>query len=133
MHIASERCYQSLRRLLNSAFFAPIFLVKEVIDIFSIRKLEEACEYRVDFMWLLENGKAPDHSTLSRFRTGRCAEAVEDLFYQYVRFLEKQGVVDHKTVFIDGTKLESHAGRYTFVLRGIAEKGLEKARAAALE
>ena len=49
----------------------------------SSRKLEEACKYRVDFMWLLENGKAPDHSTLSRFRTGRCAEAVEDLFYQY--------------------------------------------------
>ena len=49
--------------------------------IFSTRKLEEACKYRVDFMWLLENGEAPDHSTLSRIRTGRCAEAVEDLFY----------------------------------------------------
>ena len=101
--------------------------------IFSTRKLEEACKYRVDFMWLLENGKAPDHSTLSRFRTGRCAEAVEDLFYQYVKYLEKQGEVDHKTVFIDGTKLESRAGRYSFVWRGNAEKGLEKAKAATLE
>ncbi|MBQ7130232.1 MAG: transposase, partial [Oscillospiraceae bacterium] len=101
--------------------------------IFSTRKLEEACKYRVDFMWLLENGKAPDHSTLSRFRTGRCAEAVEDLFYQYVQYLEKQGEVDHKTVFIDGTKLESRAGRYSFVWRGNAEKGLEKAKAATLE
>ena len=48
--------------------------------IFSSRKLEEACQYRVDFMWLLENQKAPDHATFSRFRTGRCSEAVADLF-----------------------------------------------------
>ena len=55
--------------------------------IYSTRKLEEACQYWIDFKWLLENEKAPDHSTLSRFRTGRCAEAVEDLFYQHVQLL----------------------------------------------
>lgn len=101
--------------------------------IYSTRKLEEACKYRVDFMWLLENGKAPDHSTLSRFRTGRCAEAVEDLFYQYVQLLEKQGEVDHKSVFIDGTKIESRAGRYTFHWRGTAEKNLAKTKEKVLE
>ena len=82
--------------------------------IYSSRKLEDACRYRVDFMWLLENGKAPDHTTLSQFRTGRCAEAIDDLFYQYVQLLEKEEEVDHKSVFIDGTKIESRAGRYTF-------------------
>lgn len=50
----------------------------------------------VDFMWLLENGKAPDHAALSRFRTGRCANAIEDLFYQYVQLWEKEGETDHK-------------------------------------
>ena len=70
----------------------------------------------------------PDHSTISRFRTGRCAEAVEDLFYQYVRYLEKQGETDHETVFIDGTKLESRAGRYTFVWRKSVEKQLAKVK-----
>lgn len=53
--------------------------------IYSSRKLEEACRYRIDFMWLLEDQKAPDHSTLARFRTGRCREAVEDLFFQFAR------------------------------------------------
>ena len=101
--------------------------------IYSSRKLEEACKYRVDFMWLLENGKAPDHSTLSRFRTGRCAEAVEDLFYQYIQLLEKQKEIDHKSVFIDGTKIESRAGRYTFNWRGTAEKNLAKAKQKVLE
>ena len=101
--------------------------------IYSTRKLEEACKYRVDFMWLLENGKAPDHSTLARFRTGRCAEAVEDLFSQYVRLLEQQGETDHKSVFIDGTKLESRAGRYTFTWRGTTEKNLKKTKQKVLE
>ena len=101
--------------------------------IYSTRKLEEACKYRVDFMWLLENGKAPDYSTFSRFRTGRCTEAVEDLFYQYVQKLEQQGETDHKSVFIDGTKIESRAGRYTFNWRGTAEKNLEKAKKKVLE
>ncbi|MBM6978008.1 transposase, partial [Intestinimonas butyriciproducens] len=63
--------------------------------IYSSRKLEEACQYRIDFRWLLEDRKPPDHSTLARFRTGRCKEAVEDLFYQFVRKLEEVGETDH--------------------------------------
>ena len=93
-------------------------------DIYTTRKLEEACRYRIDFQWLLREEKVPDHSTIARFRTGRCTEAVEDLFYQYVKYLEEQGETDHKTVFIDGTKLESSAGRYTFCWRKPTEKHL---------
>ena len=70
----------------------------------------------------------PDHSTFARFRTGRCREAVEDLFYQYVRLLEKLGETDHQTVFVDGTKLESRAGRYTFCWRKNVEKQLAKVK-----
>lgn len=96
--------------------------------IYTTRKLEEACRYRIDFRWLLWDEDVPDHSTISRFRTGRCAEAVEDLFYQYVRYLEEQGETDHETVFIDGTKLESRAGRYTFVWRKSVEKQLARVK-----
>ena len=97
------------------------------------RDLEDACRYRVDFMWLLEDQPVPDHSTISRFRTGRCAEAVEDLFYQYVKYLKARGETDQETVFIDGTKIESRAGRYTFCWRGSIEKNLAKVRAAVLQ
>ena len=96
--------------------------------IYSSRKLEEACNYRIDFMWLLDGESAPDHATFARFRTGRCGEVVEDLFYQYAKLLEKQGETDHETVFVDGTKLESCAGRYTFCWRGSVEKHLKKAK-----
>ena len=70
----------------------------------------------------------PDHSTLARFRTGRCRDALEGLFYQLVGKLEAMGETDHQTVFVDGTKLESRAGRYTFVWRKSAEKQLAKVK-----
>ena len=76
-------------------------------------------------MWLLEDEPVPDHATLARFRK-RCARVIEGLFYQYVQLLEQQGETDHKTVFIDGTKIESCAGRYTFRWRGSIEKNLQK-------
>ena len=92
----------------------------------STRKIEEACRNRVDFMWLLGNEPVPDHSTISRFRTGRLEDAIEDLFYQYVNKLEEWGETDHEVVFIDGTKLESRAGKYMFVWRGTCKKNIEK-------
>ena len=66
-------------------------------------------------MWLLAGQKAPDHSTIARFRTGFLADACEDLFYQMVKRLQKAGELSKETVFIDGTKLEACANKYTFV------------------
>ena len=96
--------------------------------IYSTRKLEEACRKRVDFMWLLQGEPVPDYSTFARFRSGRTKDAVEDLFYQYVCKLEEIGETEHDEVFIDGTKIESMANRYTFIWRKTTEKHLEKVK-----
>lgn len=77
-------------------------------------------------MWLLAGQKAPDHSTIARFRTGVLAEACEDLFYQIVRNLAAMGELGQETVFIDGTKLEACANKYTFVWRKSVGKWEEK-------
>lgn len=86
-------------------------------NIYSSRKIETACRRDINFMWLLAGNKAPDHSTVARFRTGFLAEACEDLFYQHVRRLLSDGELSMETVFIDGTKLEACANKYTFVWR----------------
>lgn len=82
---------------------------------YSSRKIETACKRDINFMWLLAGQKAPDHSTIARFRTGFLADACEDLFYQMVRRLEQMNELSKETVFIDGTKLEACANKYTFV------------------
>ncbi len=84
-------------------------------QIYSSRKIESACRRDINFMWLLAGQKAPDHATIARFRTGYLAEACEDMFYQYVRHLSEIGELSKETVFIDGTKIEACANKYTFV------------------
>jgi len=79
-------------------------------------------------MWLLQGEPVPDYSTFARFRTGRTKEAVKDLFYQFVRRLEEMGETEHEEVFIDGTKIENRANRYTFVWRKTTEKYLAKVK-----
>ena len=83
--------------------------------IYSSRKIETACKRDINFMWLLAGQKAPDHSTIARFRSGFLEEACEDLFYQMVHRLERVGELSKETVFLDGTKLEACANKYTFV------------------
>lgn len=77
-------------------------------------------------MWLLAGQKAPEHSTIARFRTGFLADACESLFYQIVKRLEDADELSKETVFIDGTKLEACANKYTFVWKKSVGKWEEK-------
>ena len=95
-------------------------------NIYSSRRIETACRRDINFMWLPAGQKAPDHSTIARFRTGFLAGACEDLFYQMVRRLAGMGGLSKETVFIDGTKLEACANKYTFVWKKSVGKWEEK-------
>ncbi len=95
-------------------------------NIYSSRRIETACRRDINFMWLLAGQKAPDHSTIARFRTGFLADACEDLFFQMVRRLAAMGELSKETVFIDGTKLEACANKYTFVWKKSVGKWEEK-------
>lgn len=91
-------------------------------NIYSSRKIEKACRRDINFMWLLEGRKAPDHNTIARFRTERLANVVDDLFYQLVKKLEKLGEIQYKNIFIDGTKIEANANKYSFVWKKATNK-----------
>ena len=98
------------------------------------RALEAACRENLKFMYLLEGHKAPDHNTLARFRSRVLrSEVGEDLLRQVVELLIQAGFVDMATVFIDGTKIEANANRYTFVWKKGTEKQREKLNAKVAE
>lgn len=93
---------------------------------YSSRKIETACRRDINFMWLLAGEKAPDHSTISRFRKDRLGKAAEGLFYQLIRKLCELGEVKYENVFLDGTKIEANANRYTFVWKKAIDKNEAK-------
>ena len=88
-----------------------------VCGITSSRAIERACWDSMCFRYLLEGHRPPDHNTISRFQSKHLPEAVEDLLHQMVQLLIQYGEIsfEKSAVFIDGTKIEANAGRYTFV------------------
>lgn len=113
--------------------YSPRLLFKIVVyacsrGIYSSREIERACRENVNFMYLLEGKKGPDHNTIARFRNQHLPEAVEDLLQQMVQLLVKHGEVsfEESAVFIDGTKIEANAGRYTFVWKTRVSKDHDK-------
>ena len=70
--------------------------------------------------------KALDHSTIARFRSGLLMKACEDLFYQLIKKLREKGEISGETVFIDGTKIDASANKYTFVWKKSVGKWEEK-------
>lgn len=76
----------------------------------SSRRLEEACNYRLDFMWLV-HGKRFDYSTIANFRT-RFHEPLKDLFRQIGHIAMNLGLIRLGEVAFDGTRVKASNSRY---------------------
>jgi len=92
-------------------------------DVTSTRKLESSCKHDIRFMYVLQEKPAPDHNRFWSFIKHRLqGEVAENLFYQLVDYLLEMGEIDLANVFIDGTKLEANANRYSFVWKKSTNK-----------
>ncbi len=79
------------------------------------RELERACRRDINYMWLLGDEPAPDHDALNRFRGKQLTSVIEELFYELVKKLAEMGEIKYEHLFVDGTKIEANANKYTFV------------------
>jgi transposase len=81
---------------------------------YSSRKIEQAAKQNIHFMWLSAMSY-PDHNTINRFRSERLKGVLKEVFRQVVLLLVDSGVITLKEAYLDGTKIEANANRYTFV------------------
>ncbi len=90
----------------------------------SLRK-QLTFDFMLDFTAVFGTDVHLDHSTISRF-ISRNPKQIEDVFRQSVEKLASLGELGKKVVFQDETKIESRAGKYTFVWKSATEKNMEK-------
>ena len=84
----------------------------------AVDRIVELCERDLAFIWLTR-GQKPKRDAFYEFKGKKLtSEILDDLNYQFLRRLQKEGLVTLKELFIDGTKIEANANRYTFVWRG---------------
>lgn len=109
----------------NPRMLLKIIVYSYLCNIYSGRRMESLIRENVVYMWL-SGMQTPDFRTINLFRSKRLAGKFDTLFTQIVVMLNEEGIVSLKTQYIDGTKIESVANKYTFVWKGSVEKNQEK-------
>ena len=93
---------------------------------YSSRSMELNCKRDINFMYLLEGAPAPDHATFARFRSIHFAPCAKQILAEMSNALFDLGEISGKTIFIDGTKIEACANKYTFVWKKAITKNQAK-------
>ena len=122
-----KKLYDTYSTLGRNPVVDPVILFRIIIygymnKLFSSREIEKACKRDINFIWLLQGQKAPDHNTIARFRVNHLEKCIDDLFNQLIIKLGEMDEIKYKNIFIDGTKIEANANKYTFVWKKSTDK-----------
>ncbi|RKJ56093.1 IS1182 family transposase, partial [Butyricicoccus sp. 1XD8-22] len=99
--------------------YHPKMLLKVILyaytqKTYSSRSIKRMVEESLPAMWLAGMQK-PDHRTINDFRGNRMPIIMDEVFEQFLLQLVEQGLLDLEHIFVDGTKIEANANKYSFV------------------
>ena len=123
--IPEDDCVRLIRQFVEEMDLTALYAYHERKDV-SSRTIEKNCKRDINYMYLLEGRKVPDHAAIARFRTKHFAKCARHFMAQMTKFLMELEQVTTSEVFIDGTKIESAANRYTFVWKKSVTKHQSK-------
>ena len=103
----------------GTSSYHPKMLLKVVVyaytqQLYSSRKIAKALRENIYFMWLSGN-QQPDFRTINRFRSEVVKDVIEDIFASVLELLIEEGYVKLENYFLDGTKMEANANKYSWV------------------
>jgi len=99
--------------------YNPVMMLKVIVyayadKIYSSRRIAKATRENINFMWLTGNVQL-DFMTINRFRGERLKGIIDDIFTEVVELLQREGYIKFENYFLDGTKVEANAGKYSWV------------------
>ena len=103
-----------------------IMIYASMNRIYSSRDIETACRRDINFMYLLDGAPVPDHSTIARFISLHLSQCAKEMMSEVGTILLDLGEISGENIFIDGTKIESVANKYTFVWKNTVSKNMIK-------
>ncbi|MEQ2529751.1 transposase, partial [Bacillaceae bacterium CLA-AA-H227] len=99
-----------------------IILCAYTQSVFSGRKIEALLKDSIRMMWLAQ-GYEPSYRTINRFRVQpEVKDLIRQCFVQFRCQLIEEKLIDQEAIFIDGTKIEANANKFTFVWKKAIEK-----------
>lgn len=114
----------------GTSSYSPRMMLKVLFygymnNVYSCRKIATLMEQNIHYMWL--SGKQfPKYNTINNFRSLHLKDSINELFTEVVIMLVNLNYISLKEQYVDGTKIESKANRYSFVWKKSVEKNKEK-------
>lgn len=110
----------------GTSSYSPRMMLKVITygyieKIYTNRRIEKALKENIHFMWI-SGMSTPDFTTIHNFRSKRLKEAVDDVFGSVVELLIQSGYVKAENLFVDGTKIEANANRYSYIWKKNVER-----------
>ncbi|WP_212883143.1 transposase, partial [Tetragenococcus halophilus] len=121
------RSYELIKNDLGRPAFHPKILLKALLfayseGIFSGRKIEKMMQENLAMQWLTAQ-TIVSYRTLNRFRVSEETKKVlQDLYCTFSTRLKQEKLIEGQAVYIDGTKVEANANKYTFVWKKAVDR-----------
>ncbi len=92
----------------------------------SLRQIEKSCKTDIRYMWLLDDMKAPSFVTIGNFMKDNLTTKIEEIFTDINKVIFEKEQVDLEHTYIDGTKIEANANKYSWVWKKSCIKNRDK-------
>lgn len=92
----------------------------------SLRYIEKLCRNDIRYMYLLDGMKAPSFATFGNMIRKELTDSIEQIFLDMNTYIFEKDHVDLQHTYIDGTKIEANANRYTWVWKKSCTKNRGK-------